>query len=160
MPENRLAIRWMALLDGPMRQSTLMGDALSGEDCPLCLGLPNYSDWDFVMRLARQAEVRNLPEVLVQYRRHETNLTRLFTERLDKVGIDIALGEIGTEVPGFEISGEEVCEIPAVLFGRHHSGKKMAGRGRTRRGTVSGFGTRISSAAWMYVTRSGPERLF
>ncbi|MFL6515024.1 MAG: glycosyltransferase family 2 protein [Chthoniobacterales bacterium] len=125
MPEAPLAIQWMGLLDCPMRQSSLMGRTEVVKRHRYA-DLPNYSDWDFVMRVAREAEVRNLPDTFIQYRRHATNITKLFGVRLDDIGIDLALREIRTELPEFAISRHEVAELRAVLFGTQHGAEKKS----------------------------------
>jgi glycosyltransferase involved in cell wall biosynthesis len=117
MPEAPLAIRWMGLFDCPMRQSSVMGRSELVKRHRYDARFPNYSDWDFIMRVSREAEVRNLSDVLVQYRRHETNLTKLNSNRLDKIGIDLALREIRSELPDFAIDRDEIADIRAVLFG-------------------------------------------
>jgi len=77
----------------------------------------SYSDWDFIMRVARENEVQNLPDVLVQYRRHQTNTSEIHRARLDQTGIEIALREIRAELPDFPISRTEVEQIRSVVLG-------------------------------------------
>jgi hypothetical protein len=87
---------------------------------------PSYSDWDFVMRVARATEVRNLPEVLVQYRRHKTNTSTVHRARLDEAGADIALREILRELPDFPISREQVWQLRSVLLGAGDRKKSLS----------------------------------
>lgn len=116
MPESPLAIRWMGLLDCPMRQSTLMGRTEVVKRHLYDTNFPSYSDWDFVMRVSRKTEARNLPETLVQYRRHDTNMSTVYRARLNETGVEIALREIRTELPDFSINRDEVAELRHVLF--------------------------------------------
>lgn len=116
MPQSSLAIRWMGLLDCPMRQSTLMGRTEVVKRHLYDTKFASYSDWDFVMRVSRKTEVRNLPEILVQYRRHNTNMSTVYRARLNETGVDIALREIYSELPDFPITRHEVAELRRVLF--------------------------------------------
>ena len=116
MPQTPLAIRWMGLLDCPMRQSTLMGRTGIVKRHLYDPNFLSYSDWEFVMRVSRKTEVRNLPEVLVQYRRHHTNMSAVYRARLIETGVDIALREISSELPDFPINRDEVSELRRVLF--------------------------------------------
>ena len=50
-------------------------------------------------------KVRNLPETLVQYRRHSTNMSTVYRARLNETGVDIALREIRPELPDFRLTG-------------------------------------------------------
>ena len=116
MPPTPLAIRWMGLLDCPMRQSTLMGRTEVVKRHLYDTKFLSYSDWDFVMRVSRKTEARNLPETLVQYRRHDTNMSTVHRDRLNETGVDIALREIRAELPDFTISRDEIAELRRVLF--------------------------------------------
>jgi glycosyltransferase involved in cell wall biosynthesis len=116
MPQTSLDIRWTGLLDCPMRQSTLMGRTEVVKRHLYDTKFASYSDWDFVMRVSRKTEVRNLPEVLVQYRRHNTNMSTVHRARLNETGVNIALREIHTELPDFMISRHEIAELRRVLF--------------------------------------------
>ncbi|MGZ4982689.1 MAG: glycosyltransferase family 2 protein [Chthoniobacterales bacterium] len=126
MPENSTAIRWMGLLECPMRQSTLMGRTEIVRQHKYDARFPSYSDWDFVMRVARVSEVRNLPEVLVQYRRHSTNASSIHRARLDEAGADIALREILRELPDFPITREQVLQLRSVLLGAGNVEKSLS----------------------------------
>jgi glycosyltransferase involved in cell wall biosynthesis len=116
MPQTPLDIRWMGLLDCPMRQSTLMGRTEVVKRHRYDTKFLSYSDWDFVMRVSRKTEVRNLPETLVQYRRHYTNMSTVYRARLNETGVDIALREIRAELPEFAINRHEIAELRRVLF--------------------------------------------
>jgi hypothetical protein len=116
MPPTPLAIRWMGLLDCPMRQSTLMGRTEVVKRHLYDTKFLSYSDWDFVMRVSRETEVRNLSETQVQYRRHNTNMSTVYRARLNETGVDIALREIRKELPDFTISRHEIAELRRVLF--------------------------------------------
>jgi len=116
MPQTPLDIRWMGLLDCPMRQSTLMGRTEVVKRHRYDTKFLSYSDWDFVMRVSRKTEVRNLPETLVQYRRHNTNMSTVYRARLNETGVDIALREIRAELPEFAISRDEIAALRRVLF--------------------------------------------
>jgi len=116
MPQTPLDIRWMGLLDCPMRQSTLMGRTELVKRHLYDTKFLSYSDWDFVMRVSRETEVRNLSETLVHYRRHNTNMSTVYRARLNQAGVDIALREIRAELPHFTISRHEIAELRRVLF--------------------------------------------
>ena len=122
MPESAVAIRWLGLMECPMRQSSLMGRSEMVKRHRYDEHFQSYSDWDFIMRVARDSEVQNLPEVLVQYRRHTTNTSSVHRARLDHMGIDIACREIRKELPDFSITPEEVAEMRQVAAGA--AGKK------------------------------------
>lgn len=126
MPESAIAIRWMGLVECPMRQSSLMGRAETVKRHRYDENFPSYSDWDFIMRVARDTEVQNLPDTLVQYRRHSTNTSTVHRRRLDDKGIDIAYREIRTELPDFPITREEVGEMRRVLLNAGMPGEKKS----------------------------------
>ncbi|MDQ6623233.1 MAG: glycosyltransferase family 2 protein [Verrucomicrobiota bacterium] len=126
MPETSTAIRWMGLLECPMRQSALIGRTEIVRQHIYDPRFPSYSDWDFVMRVARHSEVRNLPEVLVQYRRHRTNTSTVHRARLDEAGADIALREILRELPDFPITREQVWQLRSVLLGAGDRKKSLS----------------------------------
>jgi hypothetical protein len=126
MPENPLSIRWMGLLECPMRQSSLLGYTQLIKQHRFDPQFPSYSDWEFIMRVGRNAEVRNLPDTLIQYRLHNTNMSKLHRARQDEIGIDIALREIRAELPDFPISRVEVAELRHVLLGAGGCGPKKS----------------------------------
>ena len=117
MPRDSIAIRWMGLLECPMRQSSLMGRTELVKRQLFSAQFPFYPDWDFIMRVARDTEVSNLPEMLVQYRRHNTNMSKINRARVDENGIDLALREIRAELPDFPITRQEIADLRWVLFG-------------------------------------------
>jgi glycosyltransferase involved in cell wall biosynthesis len=127
VPEDPVAIRWMGLLECPMRQPTLCGRSELMQQHLCSAQSPYYHDWDFIMRVARKSEVYNLPETLVQYRRHSTNTSKLYKAEFDEIGIDIAVREIRAELPDFPISRSEVADMRWVLFGAgQRVGKSLA----------------------------------
>jgi len=127
MPEDFIAIRWMGLLECPMRQPTLCGRTELMQQHICSAESSYYHDWDFIMRVARESEVYNLPETLVQYRRHSTNTSKLYKAQFDEIGIDIALREIRAGFPDFPISRDEVANMRWVLFGAgQRAGKSLA----------------------------------
>ena len=100
-----------------MRQSSLMGRSGIVKRHRYDERFQSYSDWDLIMRVARDGEIRNLAEVLVQYRRHTTNTSSVHCARLDQAGIEIVCSEIRRELPDFLITPDEVAEIRQVAAG-------------------------------------------
>lgn len=118
MPENDLEIRWMNLLDCPIRQSALMTRrALFGRGLRYDPRVVSYSDYDFVSRAIRTTRAANLPEPLTQYRKHPRNTSRVRWEMFVESGARIALEAIETELPEFKIDIEQVAAMRAVIFG-------------------------------------------
>jgi glycosyltransferase involved in cell wall biosynthesis len=124
MPQDAIAIRWMGLLECPMRQSSLIGRTELVKRHLYSAEFAFYPDWDFIMRVARDSEVCNLPETLVQYRRHNTNMSKINRARVDETGIDLALREIRAELPDFLITRQEVADLRWVLFGAGRRAEK------------------------------------
>jgi glycosyltransferase involved in cell wall biosynthesis len=124
MPQDSIAIRWMGLLECPMRQSSLIGTTDVVKRHLYSTHFPFHPDWDFIMRVARDTEVWNLPETLVQYRRHNTNMSKVDRARVDETGIDLAVREIRAELPDFPITRQEVADLRWVLFGAGQRAKK------------------------------------
>jgi glycosyltransferase involved in cell wall biosynthesis len=116
MPLASIAIRWMGLLQCPMRQSSLIGRTELVKRHLYSAQFPFYPDWDFIMRVARHTEVCNLTETLVQYRRHDTNMSKINRTGVDENGIDLAFREIQAELPDFPITRQEVADLRWVLF--------------------------------------------
>lgn len=124
MPLDSIAVRWMGLLDCPMRQSSLFGRTEVVMRHRYSTDFPFYPDWDFVMRVARDTGVCNLPEALVQYRRHNTNMSALNRAAMNQAGIEIALREIRAELPNFPITRSEVADLRWVLRGEGERAEK------------------------------------
>jgi glycosyltransferase involved in cell wall biosynthesis len=124
MPQDSVAIRWIGLLECPMRQSTLFGRTEVIKRHLYSAQFLFYPDWDFIMRMARDTEVYNLPQTLAQYRRHGTNMSKVNRAQLDEDGIDLALREIRAALPDFPISRDEVAQLRCVLFSAGQRSKK------------------------------------
>jgi len=152
MPQAHLEIRWRGLLETPMLQSTMMGRS---EVVKRHRSDPKFrvnDDWDFAMRVARDTETRNLPEVLVRCHRHGTNLTTVYRARVNETAIEIALREIGIELPGFSISPSEVAELRRVVFDIRDGAQKRTLD--TTRQALDRF-IRLRDAFWQKHSTSG-----
>ncbi len=125
MPANDLEIRWMNLLECPLRQSSLTMRTELAREQRYDERFPSLSDWDFIQRILGRSEAANLPEVLVQYRSHPANVSHAQRERAIETGALLSHRAIQAALPDFGISLEEVKELRAVVLG---SGPAGAGK--------------------------------
>lgn len=119
LPPDDTGIRWQGLIECPLRQSTLMvrRKFLQYHALTYNPGFRAHSDYDFVMRALQHGRAANLPEVLVQYRRHANSLSATARPELIAEGNRISLAAIRHELPDFAIKPEEVAKIRAVVLG-------------------------------------------
>jgi glycosyltransferase involved in cell wall biosynthesis len=133
LPEDDPEIRWLNLLDCPMRQSTL---TVRGDLARQHLYDPRYlslCDWDFIQRMLAQTLATNLPEVLVRYRSHPGNVSHQQRVRAIQTGALLSHRAIRTALPDLEISLEEVKELRAAVLGLIAPNEKSSPE-KTRRG--------------------------
>ncbi len=119
LPADNLGIRWMGLLECPVRQSTLMVRREFIERAGLRYD-PDYrahSDYDFVMRAVHAGVAANLPEILTHYRRHPGSLSQRATVRLIEEGNRIAAAAIARELPGHPLAADDVALVRSVVLG-------------------------------------------
>jgi glycosyltransferase involved in cell wall biosynthesis len=116
MPESDLEIRWMALFDCPIRHSALMGRASAFVDLRYDESLPINSDYDLLSRAIRKNKAANLPEVLVQYRKHPRNTSRVRHKEFIENGVHISRAAILHEFPEYKIDNDDIAVIRATLL--------------------------------------------
>ena len=116
MPESDLEIHWMALFDCPIRHSALMGRASAFADLHYDESLPINSDYDFLSRAIRNLKAANLAQVLVQYRKHPKNASRLRHDEFVDNGVQITRAALGHELPNFVIDENQIAAIRATLL--------------------------------------------
>lgn len=115
MPRRDLEIRWTALLECPLRQSAIMVRTELARDLKYSEQFLSYSDYDFMSRLLHVTRAANLPEVLVQYRRHATNISTRHKDRLIRSGMKISHAAIRAELPAYAIEMHDVTRLRAVF---------------------------------------------
>lgn len=119
LPGDDLSIRWLGLVECPLRQSTLM---VRREFIQLT-GLryrPEYlahSDYGFIMDALALGQGANLLDALVHYRRHEGSLSKRGHARLVAEGNQIATEAIARELPGNAPTLAQVALMRWVLLG-------------------------------------------
>jgi glycosyltransferase involved in cell wall biosynthesis len=126
MPRSDLEIRWMNLLECPLRQSSLMIRTKLAREQPYDARFLSLSDWDFIQRLLDRAEAANLPEVLVQYRSHSANISHAHRARAIETGAMLSLRAIKGALPDYAISLDEVQDLRAVVLGTGRAGEKKS----------------------------------
>ncbi len=119
MPESDLEIHWLGLLDCPIRQSALMlrREVFTERGIRYDPAVVSYSDYDFVSRAIRSVGAANLPDVLVQYRKHPRNTSRVRWDMFVESGARIAHDAIRFELSECKIDIEQVAEIRSVILG-------------------------------------------
>ena len=129
-PERDLELRWVGLLDYPLRISTLMVRASllaaidpAGFDPSYAVG----SDFDFLTRALATAretgsEAYNLPEWLGAYRRYPGGTSLRKADLLAANGTRIALATIERELPAYPLDPVRIARVRAVMFGARPSG--------------------------------------
>lgn len=117
MPASDLEIRWMNLLDCPMRQSSLTARRDLARQHQYDDRFLSLSDWDFIQRMLGRTEAANLPEVLVRYRSHPTNVSHTQFERAVETGALLSHHAIKSALPDFEITLEDVKDLRSVVLG-------------------------------------------
>ncbi len=119
MPESALEIRWLGLLDSPVRQSSAMLPRAAFERHGLRYdpAFVSNSDYEFLTRAARVVPAANLPEPLVQYRKHANNTSRTRWDLFVASGAQIAERNIRAELPSFPISLGEIADIRSTILG-------------------------------------------
>lgn len=119
MPQSDLEIRWRGLLDCPMRQSSLMlrGEFIARTGLRYDPAFAIHSDYDFIMRALQLGTAANLPEVLLCYRQHTANTSRIHLCEIVENGARIALSAIHHELPAYAITLEDVRAIRSAVLG-------------------------------------------
>lgn len=118
-PETHLGIRWLSLLDCPVRQSAMMArrSCFAAAGRRYDEGYVSNSDYDFIERMTRTVRSANLPETLTHYRKHANNTSRLRYGMFVEAGNRIALAAIRHELPDFPATAEAVANMRAVVLG-------------------------------------------
>jgi glycosyltransferase involved in cell wall biosynthesis len=124
MPETELEIRWMALFDCPIRHSALMGRAGAFAGLRYDESMPINSDYDFLSRAIQKVRAANLSRVLVQYRKHPRNTSRLRHDEFVANGAHISRAAIARELPEFAIEESDIIEIRATLLNYRKTGSR------------------------------------
>jgi glycosyltransferase involved in cell wall biosynthesis len=135
LPANDVEIRWMGLLECPVRQSALMvrREFLGRAELRYDPEYRAHSDYDFVMRAVHAGVAANLPEVLTHYRRHPGSLSQRAAVRLVEEGNRIAAAAIARELPSHPLTGDDVALVRAVVLGYTTEGTRRS-LAATRRG--------------------------
>jgi glycosyltransferase involved in cell wall biosynthesis len=123
MPASDLEIRWMNLLDCPMRQSSLTARRDLARQHHYNERFLSLSDWDFIQRMLENTEAANLPEVLVRYRSHPTNVSHTQFRRAVETGAHLSHHAIKSALPDFEITFEDVRDLRSVVLGGGSAGE-------------------------------------
>src|SRR4051812_21076658 len=78
-PETHLEVRWMGMLDCPVRQSAVMAwrRSFTSHGLRYDESFTYNSDYEFIERMTRHVVAAYLPEVLTHYRKHQTNTSVL-----------------------------------------------------------------------------------
>jgi glycosyltransferase involved in cell wall biosynthesis len=118
-PTDHLGIRWMGLLDCPVRQSAMMARraSLTAHSLYYDESFVSNSDYEFIERMTRIVPSANLSEPLTSYRKHATNTSRLRYEMFVDAGNRIAHGAIRHELPDFPATPEDIANVRAVVLG-------------------------------------------
>ncbi len=118
-PLGHLGIRWMGLLDCPVRQSAMMArrGSFTAHALRYAETLAINSDYEFIERMTRLVPSANLPESLTSYRKHATNTSRLHYRAFVEAGNRIAHAAIGHELPDLPITLEVVANVRSVVLG-------------------------------------------
>jgi glycosyltransferase involved in cell wall biosynthesis len=135
LPADDAGIRWMGLLECPLRQSTLMvrRDFLNRAGLQYDPAFQAHADYDFVMRAVHAGVAANLPETLVHYRRHAGSLSLRGRTRLIAEGNRIAAAAIARALPGHPLAGDDVALVRAVVLGYTTEGTRRS-LAETKRG--------------------------
>lgn len=125
MPETDDELRWHALLDTPMRHSTLMvrREFILRNQLQYDPAIRVASDYDFILKLLRAGRGMNIQTPLVRYGLHDRNNSRVHRDAYFEQGTRLAHLWMQSTFPDLNLSMEEMTAMR-----RHFAGYSTPGR--------------------------------
>ena len=117
MRERPLEVRWATLLHNPFIHPSVMirHAALAENALTYDASLSSGQDYDLWVRLLRFAEGANLRDVLLEYRRHDLQVTRRRRDEQLEVHAAVATRAIANELPEVPLSSDLVSALHGLL---------------------------------------------
>ena len=117
-PETDLEIRWTALFKCPFGHPTVMfrRDLLDALDQWYDESFPIAEDYELWTRMIRHTRAANLPDPLIDYRRHEDSISDRYSDQLGEYHMRTVRHAISDFLPGVSITESEVAQLVARFY--------------------------------------------